>query len=133
MDDTANSKTLAQRVARAIEEHKGLDTVALYIGQRSSFTDCFVITTVTSDAHMRGLRKNILDYLAEEGVRPYHRKKSIGDEGWLVMDCGALVIHLMTQEKRAFYDLERLWFEGELIFHSSSKSSSKSSSSSSSS
>jgi ribosomal silencing factor RsfS len=30
----------------------------------------------------------------------------------------------MTREKRTFYDLERLWFEGEIIFHSSSKSSS---------
>ncbi|MDR1933701.1 MAG: ribosome silencing factor [Spirochaetales bacterium] len=130
MDDTANSKALARRVARSIEEHKGLDTVALYIGQRSSFTDCFVITTVTSDAHMRGLHKNILDFLAQEGVSLQRRKKSAAsDEGWLILDCGALVIHLMTKEKRTFYDLERLWFEGELIFHSSSKSSSYSSSS----
>jgi ribosome-associated protein len=122
MDATANSKILAQNIARVIEEHKGLDTIALYIGQQSSFTDCFVITTVTSDAHMRGLRKNLLDFLAEEKVDLHHRKKGIGDEGWLILDCGSVVIHLMMNDKRAFYDLERLWFEGEIIFHSSSKS-----------
>jgi ribosome-associated protein len=120
----AASKALARRIALLIEEHRGLATTALYIGERSSFTDCFVITTVTSGAHLRGLRKNILEFLHAEGLALFHRKKGPGDEGWQVMDCGVVVIHLMTAEKRDFYELERLWFEGELLFQSSSKSSS---------
>jgi ribosome-associated protein len=124
MDATANSRRLALGIARVIEEHKGQDTVALYIGEQSSFTDCFVITTVTSQTHMRGLYKNILDFLAGENVPLQRRKKNIEEEGWLILDCGSVVIHLMTPQRRAFYDLERLWFEGEIIFHSSSNSSS---------
>jgi ribosome-associated protein len=124
MDVTANSRQLALRIARAIEEHKGQDTVALDIGKQSSFTDCFVITTAASQTHMRGLYKNILDFLAGEKVAPQRRKKNIGEDGWLILDCGSVVVHLMTPQLRAFYDLERLWFEGEIIFHSSSKSSS---------
>ena len=124
MDATLNSRDLAEKTARFIAEHKGQDTVVLSIREQSSFTDFFVITTVTSDAHMRGLYRNMLDFLVREktGLRP--RKKIAGDEGWLILDCGTVVIHLMTHEKRVFYDLERLWFEGEVIFHSSSKSSS---------
>ena len=72
---------------------------------------------------MRGLYKNILDMLADKKIDLLHRKKNIDDTGWLLMDCGGLIIHLMTEEKRSFYDLERLWFEGENLFHSSSKSS----------
>ena len=124
MDATLNSRTLAEEAARFITEHKGQDTVALCIREQSSFTDYFVIATVTSDAHMRGLYRNVLDFLAHENADLRSRKKIAGDEGWLVLDCGSVVIHLMTQEKRNFYDLERLWFEGEVIFHSSSKSSS---------
>jgi ribosome-associated protein len=124
MEDTANSRQLALRIARAIEEHNGQDTVALDIGKQSSFTDCFVITTVTSEAHMRGLHKNILDFLVTEKISIQHRKKNVADEGWLVLDCGSVVIHLMARHLRGFYDLERLWFEGEIIFHSSLKSSS---------
>ena len=52
-------------VAEFLDSHKGGDTVALFIGAISSFTDCFVITTATSEAHMRGLRKNLLDMLGE--------------------------------------------------------------------
>ena len=124
MDALLNSRTLAEKTASFIEDHKGRDTVVIRINEQSSFTDFFVITTVTSDAHMRGLYRNVLDFLAQEKAVLRPRKKISGDEGWLVVDCGAVVIHLMTQEKRIFYDLERLWFEGEVIFHSSSKSSS---------
>ena len=123
MEDTVNSKTLAVEIAKAIEEHKGLDTVALYLGERCSFTDCFVITTVTSSGHLRGLYKNLRELLASRGVALAHKKKALDDEGWVLLDCGTLVIHIMTKEKRDFYDLERLWFEAEALYHSSSKSS----------
>jgi ribosome-associated protein len=123
VNNTANSKKQAERIARFIEDHKGLATTALYIGERSSFTDCFVITTVSSEAHLRGLHKNLIDFLSAEGISLQYRKKSIDGDGWLVLDCGTIVIHLMTEEKRNFYDLERLWFEGEPLFQSSSNSS----------
>lgn len=110
-------------VAEFLDSHKGGDTVALFIGAISSFTDCFVITTATSEAHMRGLRKNLLDMLGERKIDLPHRKRSAVGDGWMLLDCGNLVIHVMTQEKRAFYDLERLWFEGEILYQSSSKSS----------
>ena len=123
MEGIANSKELAIEVAKAIAEHKGMNTVALYLGERCSFTDCFVITTVGSSGHLRGLYKNLRDFLDLHGVALAHKKKGLDDEGWILLDCGTLVIHIMTQEKRDFYDLERLWFEAEVLYHSSSKSS----------
>lgn len=123
MEDTANSRTLALEVAKFLEDHKGQDTVALYIGEKSSFTDCFVITTASSEAHMRGLRNNLLHMLDQRNIPVLHRRKSAVSDGWMLLDCGILVIHVMTEEKRLFYELERLWFEGEVLYQSSSKSS----------
>ena len=122
MEDTA-SRVLARNVAEFIDEHKGIDTVALYIGDKSSFTDCFVISTANSEGHLKGLYTNILDMLKEKNIDLLHRKKNMDDSGWVLIDCGGVIIHLMTPEKRSFYDLERLWFEGETFYHSSSKSS----------
>jgi len=124
MEDTANnSKAVAVEIARFIEDHMRRDTIAVYIGEKSSFTDCFVITTAASEAQMRGLYGNITEMLEEKKIDLLHRRKNIDDDGWLLIDCGFLVIHVMTEEKRSFYDLERLWFEGEKLYHSSSKSS----------
>lgn len=123
MDDTVNSADLAHDVACFIDEHKGLNTIALDLGEHCSFTDCFVISTVSSEGHMRGLYRNVREYLAEKKIDLMNKKKNIDDEGWLLIDCGNLVIHLMTDEKRQFYDLERLWFESVVLYQSSSKSS----------
>jgi ribosome-associated protein len=117
------SKNLARELALYIDDHKGVDTVALYIGEKSSFTDCFVITTASSEGHLKGLYNNILELLKAKKIDLLHRKKNMDNTGWVLIDCGNVIIHLMTQEKRSFYDLEKLWFEGETFFHSSSKSS----------
>jgi ribosome-associated protein len=123
MEDTARNDQAALEVAQFIEEHRGKDTLALYVGGRCSFADHFVIATGTSAGHMRGLAKNLLDYLDERGMPVLNRRKVIDDEGWVLLDCQTLVIHIFNEEKRKFYDLERLWFDGEPIYSSLSSSS----------
>jgi ribosomal silencing factor RsfS len=51
------------------------------------------------------------------------------EEGWILLDCGRFVIHLMDQEHRAFYELEKLWFRSQALYSSNSSTPSSSSSS----
>ncbi|MFQ3620072.1 MAG: ribosome silencing factor [Spirochaetales bacterium] len=120
MEDTANNQTLVMKVAKFIEDQKGRDTIVLYLGPKCSFTDYFIITTVTSSAHLQGLFYNLLSFLDELNVELIRKKKNMDDSGWELLDCGSFVIHLMTEEKRSFYDLEKLWFESERMYYSSS-------------
>lgn len=124
MEDTVSNSTVVSEVARFIEEHKGKNTVVLYLGPRCSFADYFIITTVTSEGHLRGLFNNLLAFLEERHIELFRKKKNLDDVGWQLIDCGTFVIHLMTEEKRSFYDLEKLWFECERMTHSSSSKSS---------
>ena len=121
MEDTA-SKQIVVDLAKLLEEHKASDTVVIDISRQSSWTDYFVICTVTSQAHTRGLVRYIREFLKERDVEPYHRHKSTAEEGWTLIDCGRFVVHLMTNELRSFYELERLWFSGQTVYHSSKSS-----------
>ncbi|MBN1837498.1 MAG: ribosome silencing factor [Spirochaetales bacterium] len=119
MEDTARNSVL--EIARLLEDHRGEDVIALYIGEMSSWTDYFVISTVRSSAHLRGLLRALEEYLSANHIVPLTpRKTSRSDEGWTLIDCGNFVVHLMDHEHREFYELEKLWFRNELIYSSKS-------------
>ena len=67
MADNANEKTVKE-IAAFIEEHNGQDTVVLNISELNSWTDYFVIVTVTSSAHWQGLYKQIKEYIKENDL-----------------------------------------------------------------
>lgn len=79
-------------------------------------SDYFVICTGTSERQLKALT----DYVREEakeqfGVIPA-TTEGISESGWIVMDYGYVVVHLFSEEKRQFYDLEGLWrTEGNIL------------------
>ena len=121
MADTARNE-LVLELAELLEDHNVGDPVVLDIHEQSGWTDLFVIATVSSQAHMRGLVRYVHEFLNEKSIIPYHRRKRVEDDGWTLIDCGDFVVHLMTQEQRDFYELERLWYGGRQLFHSSKSS-----------
>ena len=122
MAESSNSRELAERAARFLDDHKGEDTVLLDLREVSSLTDYFVITTARSSAHLSGLMKELFRFFAETGIHPLNSHKRAAGKGWLLVDCGDFVIHLMEKEERQFYELERLWFRAERISYSSKSS-----------
>jgi ribosome-associated protein len=122
MVDTAKSKEHIIDLAKLLDEHKGEETVAIYIGDHSGFTDYFLISTVSSAGHTRGLTRHIKSKLSELGIQPFHRQKKLQEDSWVLIDCGWFVIHLMDRDSRDFYELEKLWHMGDIIYQSSKSS-----------
>ena len=116
MADTSSSKEAALRAARLIADHMGEDTVVLDISALSGFADYFIISTARSSAHLAGLHRELSIFLKDQGIRLLNGgHKGRPETGWLLLDCGDFVIHLMEKEQRDFYDLERLWFKAERV------------------
>ncbi len=118
MEDIVKNKVL--EIARLLEEHRGEDVLVLYTGQISSWTDFFVISTVGSRTHAKGLFRALNEFFKQNNIEPLHRHKSLQSEGWFLIDCGNFIIHLMEKEQREFYELEKLWFKSEPIYSSKS-------------
>jgi ribosome-associated protein len=128
MEDTARTDALA--VAKLLEEHRSEDVLVLDVGEAAGWTDYFVIATVASSARRRGVLRALGAYLEARDIIPlnYRRLQPEG-EGWILLDCGRLVIHLMDPAHRAFYELEKLWFRSRELYSSNSSRSRSSSSS----
>ena len=107
-------KTIAYQVTKALDEKKGMNIKLLKIDRVSSLADYFLICTGTSNTHVRTLcdyAEYTLEQLGETMLgREGHRGNS-----WELLDYGTIVIHVFTEEARAFYDLERLWADAQQI------------------
>ncbi|MDY5931497.1 MAG: ribosome silencing factor [Candidatus Ornithospirochaeta sp.] len=101
-------KAKAEELRKYLEDHNCSDAIVIDLGD-CSWTDCFVIGTVNSVGHLKGVVHQIWDELKELGLEVNNRHKSPGDDGWELIDCGDIIIHLMSQELRDFYNLEKLW------------------------
>jgi len=89
-------------------DRKALDVVVLDMRQASSITDYFLICSGGSTRQVQAIADAIDEQLAKQGVA------ALGVEGyregrWILMDYGDIIVHVFSQDTRAFYDLERLW------------------------
>ena len=123
MEDIVKSKdSVATAIGEFISEHSGENVSVIDIRDQSSWTDYMIIATSTSMGHLKGLVHQLKDMLDSIEVDILRRHKQIADDGWELIDCGDYVIHIMNKEMREFYNLDKLWFSGKIIYHSSKSS-----------
>jgi ribosome-associated protein len=102
-----------------LRDHKALDVVVLDLREYNSWTDFFVIGTAASSSHLEGLERHVKEFCRDQGLdilRRSPRPRGEGEDDWRLTDLGAVVIHLMSQRARTFYELERLWSSAPVVF-----------------
>lgn len=102
-------KAKVEKIASYLEDHKCEDVAIVDMGEDCSWTDAFVIGTVNSVGHLKGVVHQLWGELIDLELTVNNRHKTPGDDGWELIDCGDIVIHLMSAELREFYNLEKLW------------------------
>lgn len=109
--DTLSTDRLTQCLAvvqDALEDVKAKNITVLDVADLTDVTERMVIADGTSTRHVRALADHVAFKAKQAGFLP------IGVEGqggtdWALIDLGAIVVHVMMPQARAFYDLEGLW------------------------
>jgi len=106
--DAMEADTLKKLIVNALDDLKAVNTVTMDVSGLTDVMDYLVITSGTSNRHVKSLANNVSMEAKKEGVRP------LGVEGddageWVLVDFGDVVVHVMLPATRDFYDLERLW------------------------
>lgn len=94
------------KVVKAIEKKKGTNIEIFDVRGVSSITDYFIISTVLSRTHLKTLRDEVLKNI-NKGDNPIVDGKP--ESGWIVIDYGSCIVHLMVKEERSYYFLEDIW------------------------
>ncbi|MDD6063079.1 MAG: ribosome silencing factor [Oscillospiraceae bacterium] len=100
-------KELALKAAEILDKKKAEDIKAIEVTEQTIVADYFVIATGTSSTHVKSLADEVEYELSQLGVQNGHIEGRA--TGWVLLDYGAVLIHVFDKESREYYNLERLW------------------------
>ena len=114
MDKNINIEQIVETAKKAMEDKKAENVKVIYIGEISSVADYFVICSASNSSQLEAIVDNVSESLAKQSV---YSKKQEGNRnsGWILMDYGDVVIHVFLREDREFYNLDRIWSDGNFM------------------
>lgn len=101
-----DSARLGDEVAAALEDLKALDIRRYDLKGRSVFTDEVIVATGEAGRHVEAMADLLR---VRSKALPRHALEGTGDSGWVLVDLGDVVVHLMTSDRRAFYGLDEVY------------------------
>lgn len=113
-DGDRASLDLARRIVELAEDKKAADIVLLDLSGLTTVADHFVIASGGSERQLDAIADGIIEGLREDGVRPIGRE-GVAASHWVLVDFGAVVVHVFTPPERDFYQLEKHWSEARTI------------------
>lgn len=105
-------RKLALKMAAILNNKGAIDIEILNVADMTTITDYFLIASGRNVQAVRALSEDLEDKLAEENIFP-RRRDGMHESRWIVLDFGGVIVHLFHPEERLYYNIERLWRDGE--------------------
>ena len=114
MADLTESRRTLEIAAQAASDKLGESILALDVAEPFGLADFFLIVSAKSDRQAKAIAEAIEESLKEAGT-PVLAREGLTAARWILLDFGDLVVHVMLDEERDFYGLERMWRDCPLV------------------
>ena len=102
---------LALAVCKALDGKNARDIGIIKVEGRSDITDDCVVASGNSVTHVRALGEETEFQLEKAGQFARH-KEGLAEGKWIALDYGDVIVHIFYEDVRTFYQLEKLWSDG---------------------
>ena len=103
-------KKLQRAIVDGLEDVKGQNILVFDTEHLSSLFERVIIASGTSNRQTKSLASSVRDAVKQAGF-PVPRTEGEVNGEWIIVDCGAAVVHLMQPNIREYYHLEEIWGE----------------------
>ena len=103
----------AKKISDLMLEKKALDIIIIDVHKITTLADFFVICTSESEPQTRAITDHIYEQMKEDDMRAWHIE-GYENLDWVLLDYVNIVVHVFSRESRDYYDLERLWADGQI-------------------
>lgn len=101
---------LLKAITKAIEKVKGEDVILLNLTHiENVIFDYFVICSANSSTQVSAIARSVEEHVSRDTQEKPLRIEGMANAQWVLMDYGALVLHIFQKSIREHYDLESLW------------------------
>ncbi len=114
MSSKEDAKKTALKAYIYLDEKKAMDIRIIDISRISVIADYFIIAGGSNEKQVKAIADNAEEKLAKDDIFP-RNIEGYNNAKWILMDYGDVIIHIFNQEDRLFYDLERIWMDGNVV------------------
>ena len=107
-DNTNVDHVIVKEILAWLDEAKAEQIVAIDVKGKTSIGDCMIIASGRTDRHVGAIADQLQTKLRDFGVTGV-RVEGQKTCDWVLLDVGAVIVHLFRPEVREFYNLEKMW------------------------
>lgn len=112
--DENKAKEIALKAAKILDSKKAKNIKIIYVNKQTIIADYFVIAHGTSRTQVNALSDEVEYQLGLEGIDP-SKIEGRGQGTWVLLDYDSVLVHVFNPQSRDFYNLEKLWADGEEV------------------
>ena len=109
MTEELTSYKFACIIARFLDEKIASDISILNISNVSSFADYFVICSAQTSTQVKSLTENLSEKIKNTFSRLPLGKENDAKNRWNLIDYGDVVVHILQDDERSTYAIEKFW------------------------
>ena len=104
-------KDLTKLSVTALEDLKAFDIRVLDVREYITMIDTMIIASGRSNRQISAIAEHVVAIAKQANIQPYGVEGLSTDSGWVLVDLGTVVIHVMHPDAREYYQLEKLWID----------------------
>jgi len=101
-------RKLQRAIVDGLEDVKAQDIAVFDTEHLSPLFERVIIASGTSNRQTKALAASVRDAVKAEGFQVQRTEGEVNGE-WIIVDCGAAVVHVMQPTIREYYHLEEIW------------------------
>lgn len=106
---------MVQKIVKTLDLKKAQDIKVLKVTNLTILADYFIIANGSSTTQTKSLADEVDFRLShDDGINPT-RTEGYSSASWIILDYSDIIVHVFNKETRDYYQLERLWADGEEI------------------
>jgi len=105
-----DAEEILQLVLTRLDDMKAEDTLTIDLRDKSTVGDYMVVSSGRSARHVGSVADRVVEDLHKVGVAAH--VEGVPHCDWVLIDAGAVIVHVFRPEVRDFYNLEKMWMTG---------------------